>query len=412
MPAGPATPGWRVPRYDDASLGALLPGVAAALGAPLADPVDPAAGLPAVDLPPAERYCVVLVDGMGWTLLAETIASSAGRRAVPFLAEVLSGGESRPVSAGTPSTTATSMASFGTGLPPGRHGLVGLEVLDPDRGVLLNELRWDPATDPEIWQPFGTVFGRLAAAGVGTLRIGNPEFAGSGLTVAAHRGGAFLGVDGLASRVDTALSALRGGGSMAGPDGDLPVPAARLVQVYWGDLDAAGHAHGWHSGAWRRELRRVDTQLARLAAGLAPDTRLVVTADHGMVDAPPGHRLDLAEMAPRFDADIALVGGEPRFVQLYLQPAGRARRAALVTELQDLVGDRAQVCTRDDAIGAGWFGPVENWVGPRIGEVIVAADDETFTLVDSRVAHPHLLRLVGQHGSLTEAEQLVPVLLR
>ena len=35
----------------------------------------------------------------------------------------------------------------------------------------------------------------------------------------------------------------------------------------------------------------------------------------------------------------------------------------------------------------------------------------TFALVDSRTARPQLLALIGQHGSLTAAEQLVPLLI-
>ena len=46
-----------VPRYDGTSLGAVLPGAARALGV--------ATDLPAVDLPPASRVCVVIVDGLG-----------------------------------------------------------------------------------------------------------------------------------------------------------------------------------------------------------------------------------------------------------------------------------------------------------------------------------------------------------
>ena len=61
------------------------------------------------------------------------------------------------------------------------------------------------------------------------------------------------------------------------------------------------------------------------------------------------------------------------------------------------------------AIDAGWFGPVEDRVRPRLGDVIVAGR-EPFTLVDSRTARPHTLSLIGQHGSLTADEQLVPLL--
>ncbi len=57
------------------------------------------------------------------------------------------------------------MGSFGTGLAPGAHGLVGYEVLDPDRDVLLNELSWEPHVDPPAWQPNPTVFEQLVARG-------------------------------------------------------------------------------------------------------------------------------------------------------------------------------------------------------------------------------------------------------
>ena len=53
----------------------------------------------------------------------------------------------------------------------GRHGLVGYEVMDPDRGELLNELRWHPDTDPLRWQPHPTVFQELAARGVQAVEI-------------------------------------------------------------------------------------------------------------------------------------------------------------------------------------------------------------------------------------------------
>ena len=45
----------------------------------------------------------------------------------------------------------------------------------------------------------------------------------------------------------------------------------------------------------------------------------------------------------------------------------------------------------------------------RIGDVIVAGIG-SFALVDSRTARPQVLKLIGQHGSLTETEQLVPLL--
>jgi hypothetical protein len=369
---------WLIPRYDKTALGALLPGVAVSLGHDL--------GEPAVSLPAARRVCVVLLDGLGHRqLLART-------RCAPFLGSFLS--EDRALVAGCPSTTATSMGSFGTGLPPGRHGLLGYEVMDPDRGELLNELRWHPDTDPLAWQPYPTVFQQLAERGVPVTQIGNLEFLGSGLTMAALRGASFIGLNRLPERVDAAVDRLAEPG---------------LVYLYWADIDAVGHGHGWRSSQWRRTVRAVDRQLARLAGRLPAGTLLVVTADHGMIDVPHPDRLDLATR-PGLWSRFRVLGGEGRFAQLYCEPGTSPEAVAdLATQLAQWVGERAVVRSRAAAIDQGWFGPVEERVRGRIGDVVVAGR-EPFALIDSRTARPHVLSLIGQHGSLTADEQLVPLL--
>jgi hypothetical protein len=364
-----------VPIYGERTLGAVLPGVAAAMGVPT--------GLPAVPFPACRSACVVLLDGLGLELLVEVGAEA------PFLSGLLDG---PGLLAGCPSTTATSMGSLGTGLAPGVHGLLGYEVLDPDRGVLLNELKWDAGTDPLLWQPHPTVFGTLGAAGVAVTRIGNPEFRDSGLTAAALRGGNFIGAKRLRSRVDAAVEVLGG-----------HRPA--LAYLYWGDVDSAGHAHGWRSPEWRRAVRHADRELARLARRLPKDTLLVLTADHGMVDVPHRDRVDLAE-EPALAHGVRVLGGEPRFAQLYCEPAAAA---GVMRRMAETFGDRAWVLDRAQAIAAGWFGPVARRNLGRIGDVLVAAAG-SFALVDSRTAAPQVLKLIGQHGSLTTAEQRIPLL--
>ena len=384
--AGPEGRDPWVPRYGSETLSAVLPGAAAALG------VD--TGLAAVPLPECRAICVVLVDGLGAMLLDEVTAEGSGD--APFLADVSRAprpdGCPPALRVGCPTTTATSMGSFGTGLAPGRHGLLGYEVLDPDRGVLLNELRWDPYTDPFRWQPLPTVFGRCVSGGIAVTRIGDPGFANSGLTIAAHRGGEFVPAIDLAGRVDAAVAALRR-------------PGRGLVYLYWGGVDAAGHEHGWRSPPWRAALRHLDAGLADLAARLPRGAQLLITADHGMVDVPHSARLDLATV-PALRDGIAILGGEPRFAQLYCR-AGRSAQVA--DRVADAVGDRAWVRTRDRAVAEGWFGPVDDRVLPRIGDVLVAARGD-FALVDAAVTRRHMMALIGQHGSLTESEQWVPLL--
>jgi len=74
------------------------------------------------------------------------------------------------------------------------------------------------------------------------------------------------------------------------------------------------------------------------------------------------------------------------------------------------LGDRAWVVARDEAVAAGWFGPkVGDDVRRRIGDVVAAARGAT-ALVRPKLEQLES-SLIGQHGSLTSAEQVVPLLL-
>jgi hypothetical protein len=384
-----------IPRYDGSGLAGVLPAVARSLGVPAAAtgfgaPIDlggladPDPGPDRLDLIPARRAVVVLIDGLGFDLLRQR-----GGHA-PFMRSLLPG--ATRLRAGFPSTTATSMGTFGTGLPPGAHGLVGYEVLVPGEDRLLNELSWDNGPDPRVWQPNPTVFEQAHADGVDVTRIGPGFFDGSGLTTAALRGGTFTAARLLDGRVDSALAAVR-------------ASKRALVYLYWGELDKVGHVHGCQSLEWGDELELIDRSLARLVAGVPADTSVYVTADHGMVDAPHALRIDLAHDA-ELAAAVRHVGGEARSLQLYCEPG--AAQDVLAT-WRERLETRAWVLSRKEAVEQGLFGAVSERVLPRIGDVIVAMRDN-YAIVDSRTARPALLALLGLHGSLTPAEMAIPLL--
>jgi type I phosphodiesterase/nucleotide pyrophosphatase len=367
-----------VPDYGTGSLADVLPSVLAGLGV--------AGGADRLGLGPSRSVCVLLVDGLGDDLLAEHAA------AAPFLASLRADG-GRRITAGFPATTTASLTSLGTGLPPGEHGVVGYEVWLDDIDGLLNCLHWDPRVDPHVFQPEPTVFELADRAGVAVAQVGPGRFAGTGLTEAALRGGAYLGAETAGQRVAAAADALRG---------DEP----RLVYAYYGDLDTTGHVDGATSPAWRYQLQAVDLFAEQLAGALPSGARLVVTADHGMLDVPHSARVDLAE-GPELDQGVAHVAGEPRAVYVHALP-GAAED--VLAAWRETLGDRFWVRTRDEAIAAGWFGPVvTDAARARIGDVIAAARTAS-AVVDSRRMSPHLLRLVGLHGSLTPAELGVPLL--
>ncbi|MBK5250176.1 MAG: alkaline phosphatase family protein [Actinomycetales bacterium] len=344
-----------------------------------------------LDLAPARKVCVVLVDGLGWHNLMERAELA------PFLTR---SGRLTRLTCAFPSTTATNMAFLGTGAAAGATGMLGYTVREPALGALLNLVSWRGGADPEDWQPRRTVFERMSDVARTAVSVGPWRFDASGLTLAALRGAQFQAAESLRDRVDAALSALEE------PDVDL-------VYLYWGDLDSAGHHHGWRSAQWGQELTQLDTELERLARALPAGTTLLVTADHGMVDVPTHAsavfggpaRLDVAENE-MLRRDVDLVAGEPRASHLYCR-AGRA--GAVRDAWRAELGERAWVLSRDEALRADLFGPVDERFLTVIGDVVVAVRGD-LAVHDSRTQTAASLKLIGMHGSLTPAETTVPLL--
>jgi Type I phosphodiesterase / nucleotide pyrophosphatase len=381
------TPAPPLPRYGEASLADLLPSLLAALDVPgFANPLG---------VEPLRRACLLVVDGLGWEQLL------ANRRVAPVLAAAAERG--RPITTGFPSTTATSLASIGTGLPPGRHGLVGYTIALPGMERAFNCLRWSPyglggAKDlrdrvvPEQLQPEPTGFEAAAADGVEVTLVGAGHFAASGFTRAALRGGGYWRTHSLG---DQAAGALRGLGN----------GRRSLVYLYHPDLDRTGHVRGVDAEAWRLELAHIDRLVGQIAERLGGDAALFVTGDHGMVDLRPEQRVDLADQ-PELAAGVRLLAGEARARHVHTR---RGAAGDVLAAWRGVLGHAMWVVGGEEAIAAGWFGPeVHDEVRPRVGDVVAAAHGPVGVV--QREVDPTQALLTGHHGSMTSAEQLVPFL--
>lgn len=348
----------------------------------------PSAARARLPLPAAQRAVVVLIDGLGWHNL------HARAELAPFLTREFTG---IPASSTVPSTTAANITYLGTGVEPGQTAMAGYTVRNPGTGDRMNLISWAGGDDPLQWQRVPTVFERLAAASVPAAQVSTWRFEHSGLTQAALRGAQFLAAESLAERVDATVAAMATGTAIA--------------YLYWAEVDAVGHLQGWQSPAWNNELAHVDREISRLVRALPPGTLVLVTADHGMVDVPQQTsavfggpaRIDLGTI-DELARGIDMVAGENRFLHLYTRQG-----EALADRWRQVLGERAVVLTRSQALTRGLFGPVRSDVAPVIGDVVVAALGD-LSIHDRRVVSEGMFRLPGLHGSLTEWERAVPVL--
>lgn len=386
------------PSYGPDSLAAVLPGACGALGIELttATGLNSRQCAAALGLPASQAVVVVLCDGLGIHNLLGSLAYA------PFLRGALgpSGGAlQRQLVTSFPSTTAAALGTFGTGTAPGRTGLVGYTQRDPDTGALANLVQWKVETRP--WprpprqvQREPTIFALAAGADVAVASVGPAKFAGSAMSAAALSGGAYLAADPPAAGVDAMV------GWLAGNDG-----APALGYFYWGVLDKIGHHRGWRSVKWGNALADFDGELQRLVRAVPPGTLVLLTADHGQIEVDPAAAIDVA--ATPLSREVALIGGEPRAVHVYLEPGADPDEVA--ARWAAFLGERAVVLRRDEAVADGLFGPVAAHVAPWLGDLIVIALGTT-TIVDSRTQSEAARSLRGVHGSLTEFEMEIPLI--
>jgi hypothetical protein len=157
-------------------------------------------------------------------------------------------------------------------------------------------------------------------------------------------------------------------------------------------------------------VEAVDRLVDDIAASLPAGAVLVVTADHGQVDV--GDRT--VALDPEVLAATAMLSGEGRFRWLHLADGGHgaggaAERAAEVAAMAAAAHrDVAWVRTRRQMVADGWFGgPLSERATSRLGDVAVVARAPV-TFLDP--GDPGEVRLRSRHGSLTEDEMLVPLL--
>jgi predicted AlkP superfamily pyrophosphatase or phosphodiesterase len=335
----------------------------------------------------AKRVVVVLVDGLGATNL-----KAAGGHA-PFLQQALS--RSKPIACGFPSTTATSLSSFGTGVSAGQHGMVGYKVYDRTTRRSFNLLNgWDAQVQSSDWQTMPTVSQRAIESGVASYFIGPKAYEGSDFTQAIMRDSTYRAGKSVADRFAIAAELIGSGR----PDS--------LTYLYVPELDQIAHAQGVASDRWLIELEELNSQVEQLAGQMGKDDALLLTADHGVLDIPTRNHVYLDELPVDWSPAID-VSGEPRVNFVYLQDGADA--SAFAASLQESLAGSGLALTRAMALEAKLYGTTNPGTISRLPDV--------FVLATKNVAYYHRdyapaasLNMIGQHGGLSNTELAIPLL--
>jgi predicted AlkP superfamily pyrophosphatase or phosphodiesterase len=324
----------------------------------------------------ASGVVLVVLDGLGALQLAERAT----------LAPILAGGALIPMTSVAPSTTVAALTSLFTGAAPGLHGMIGYRIAT-DEGVL-QALSWTidqkPAGDRIVPEEFELVEPALVDDGVAVTYVADERFATSCFTRAHLRGANYVGT----KHLDEAIALLA-----------EDQRTHRMSVVYHDEIDKVAHHDGLGS-TYEAAIVRADAFVAELRRVLADDVALVVTADHGQVPGFANGR----ELSASLAAKVRFMSGEGRFRWLHANPGFDEH---FVAQVHDEFDDVAWVWSCNEAIEAGLFGPVDDEVAHRFGDVAIVPFDDSF------IADPTLAieaRMKSRHGSLTPEEVLVPLI--
>jgi Type I phosphodiesterase / nucleotide pyrophosphatase len=406
LPGLPALPpDFVMPDYDGGSIANLPSQVAAWLGA---GPFGNGGLHPewvSVLEGPVTRVVMVLVDALGYerfrSLLAEPGSGWDWLQRRGVLA---------PLTSVFPSTTTAALTSLSTGVPPGRHGMLGYEMWLKEFGVTANMIQLQPMAA-------GHVTGSLAEVGLDQDTFTRSPILAQHLAAQGVDVHAFLP----AFIVGSGLTRMNLGRVARHPihtPADLwpgirqlleATPGARqLVWAYWPMVDTLSHQYGPSAEAVTREARSFGDMLRQaflepLPAAARAGTLFVLLADHGQVDTPPVPDFNLKNHPEFVDLLHILPNGENRAAYLHCRPGQVDAARAYIEQHWP---DQFVVVSQEAVMRSGLLGSeLDDRTPARLGELLVLARDDAYLWWAANEN-----RMLGRHGSLTRDEMLVPLL--
>jgi hypothetical protein len=275
-----------------------------------------------------------------------------------------------------------SLATIATGLPPSQHGLLGYQLWLPEVDRVVNTIKWTTLWGEPVpyetasFLPAPNLCERLAKAGIEPITVQPGNFLGTPLTKALYRGCRVEPVFTVDEAVDATLQ--------------LAATPRRLILSYLPQVDFAAHVHGQQSDEYATAVEAVAWAWDHVASRRPSGVSLVGTADHGHVDFPKDRQIRIPKAS---HTDRVFYGdGRAMFV--------RGEGASLAGDLPATWFPVADV--------ADWWGPKPRHpaFAERAPDGILVADDDALLL------HRHSNdRMVGNHGALTDAERLIPLLI-
>ena len=189
------------------------------------------------------------------------------------------------------------------------------------------------------------------------------------------------------------------------------VKKKKYIVAYWPKFDAISHDNGIQSHAAIEHFRELDKNIAKFSSKLKEKDskiRLIITADHGLIDTIPEHTIWLKDH-PKLHETLTLpVCGEPRAPFFYVRPSKMTDFENYIRNHLNHVGDLVK---GETLIKENYFGLYEpnKQLFNRTGDYILLMKDN-YILRDQLIGETRH-ELIGNHGGLSDDELFVPLII-
>ena len=377
-----------LPDYDGDSLVNLMSSIESACGG---DPRYPALrALPPAEIAGARNLILLVIDGLGYDCLAQSQAGALRNRLRAKITSVF------------PSTTATAITTFLTGLAPQQHGLTGWFTYFREIGSIAAVLQFQPRHGGRSYRESGidvaTLFGHTPFFD----KIAVPSYVVSPQWIvhsdfnAAHSGRAqrlgYHSLEGMFRAITEIVQASA---------------ERKYIYAYYPELDTLAHQHGIGSPQAARLLSLLDAAFTQFMVTLeGSGSTVVVTADHGIVDAGAGSQIELDQHPALAESLVLPLCGEPRVAYCYVHPDKVEQFERYV---RNELAEQTQLFKSRQLVEEGWFGPGEPHprLLDRVGHYTLVMR-ENYAIKDWLTGERRYTH-VGLHGGVSAAEMFVPL---
>lgn len=334
-----------------------------------------------------KNIILMVIDALGYEFLKKP-----GRRS--FLRKNLK----RKITSVFPSTTATGVTAFLTGLPAQQHGLTGWFMYLKELGLVSRILPFTTRAGRVVLpgRKFKDVFKeksffkKIKATG---YAVQHQDYVDSPYSLASTAGAKRLGFNSMSGFFVAVKKALARPGKR------------KFIYAYWDGFDSVCHKFGFRSREALRHFKTLDKRIESLVRTLE-NTVLIITADHGGVETAPDKIVRVADH-PEFARRLAQpLCGDPRLAYCYVKP-GQA--ASFVNYVKKNFKKYCGIFRSQELIKKNFFGlfKANTKLADRVGDYTLIMKDN-YIIKDFLKGEGRKV-FTGHHGGVSREEMFVPL---